>query len=280
MEAMTHSTSTKSTPSNKKQANNDEEDDDHLDDPFFVGTLETHNTDSTNEGLIWGNLPQHHPMATQTRSKQQDFDDPNEDVQNIWVHGPEAWQHLERGRNNTDAGGGEASHTLAGAPTRPPTISMHYSGIGHVIEKGGRRLNDDRFITTELNWKNQVSSNKEKQKGFQEKVLQSPGFWPFLFMTKGSHFMRMGHSIAKYASVTQSDQELDGKVITFVGDRCARQELLAVILPQKAWTWATHKVYSKANEMVTFYANNRNYLCFHESQADQNSQAGHPILDV
>ena len=78
-------------------------------------------------------------------------------------------------------------------------------------------------------------------------------------MTRGSHFVHMGHSIAKYASATQSDQELDGKVITFVGNRCARQELLAVILPQKAWTWATHKVYSKADEMVTFYADDRNY---------------------
>ena len=52
------------TPSNKKQANNDEDDDDHLDDPFFMGTLETHNTDSTNEGLIRGSLPQCQPMAT------------------------------------------------------------------------------------------------------------------------------------------------------------------------------------------------------------------------
>jgi hypothetical protein len=123
---------------------------------------------------------------------------------------------LECGQNKTEAGGGEASHTLAGAPTRPPTISTRYSGIGDVVEKGGRRLNDDWFITTELNWQNQVSSDKEKQKGFQEKVLQSPGFRPFLCMTRGSHFMCMGHSIAKYASATQSDQELDGKVITLL----------------------------------------------------------------
>jgi hypothetical protein len=110
---------------------------------------------------------------------------------------------------------------------------MRYSGIGDVVERTGRKLNDDRFITTKLNWQNQVSSNKEEQKGFQEKNLQSPGFRPFLFMTKGSHFVRMGHSIAKFVSTTQSDQEWDGKVITFVGNRCARQEPMAVILPQK-----------------------------------------------
>ena len=78
-------------------------------------------------------------------------------------------------------------------------------------------------------------------------------------MMKGCHFVRMGHSMAKFASTTQSDQELDGKVITFVGDRHARQQPLAVLLPQKAWTWATHKVYSKTKEMATFYANKRNY---------------------
>jgi hypothetical protein len=52
---------------------------------------------------------------------------------------------------------------------------------------------------------------------------------------------------------------LDGKVITFVGDRRVRQEPLAVILPQKVWTWATLRVYSKAREMATFYADERNY---------------------
>jgi hypothetical protein len=108
--------------------------------------------------------------------------------------------------------------------------------IGDVVERTGQKLDDNRFITTKLNWQNQVSSDKEKQKGFQEKVLQSPGFRPFLFMTKGSHFVRMGHSIAKFASTTQSNQELDGKVITFIGDRRARQEPLVVIIPQKAWT--------------------------------------------
>jgi hypothetical protein len=69
----------------------------------------------------------------------------------------------------------------------------------------------------------------------------------------------MGHSMAKFASTTQSNQELDGKVLTFVGDRSVRQEPLAVILPQKAWTWATHRVYSKAGEMATFHADKRNY---------------------
>ncbi len=77
-------------------------------------------------------------------------------------------------------------------------------------------------------------------------------------MTKGSYFVRMGHSIAKFASMTQSDQELDGKVLTFIGNKCARQKPLVVILPQKAWTWATHRVYSKAGEMATSYADERN----------------------
>jgi hypothetical protein len=144
---------------------------------------------------------------------------------------------LEPGHNDTDAGGGGARHTLAGAPTRTPTTSTHYSGIGDVVERTGRKLDDDQFITTKLNWQNQVSSNKEKQKGFWEKVLQSPGFRPFLFMMKGSHFVRMGHSIAKFASTTQSDQELDGKV----------------------------------KERATFYANERNYESILWAQRKQES---------
>jgi hypothetical protein len=211
----------RSTPLHQKQSNDDKDKDDHLDDPFFVGTQETHRPDNTIKGFLQGKLSQRQPMATQTRSRQQDFNQTNKDRQNIHVRGHEAWQQLKCGRNNTDAGGRGACHTLAGAPTRIPTTSRHYSGIGDVVERTGRKLDDDWFIRMELNWQNQVSSNKEKQKGFQEKVLRSPGFRPFLFMMKGSHFVRMGHSIAKFASTTQSNQELNGKVITFFGDRRA-----------------------------------------------------------
>jgi hypothetical protein len=97
---------------------------------------------------------------------------------------------------------------------------VRYSGIGDVMENLGQRIDNNQFIATELNWQNQLSNHKDKQKGFQEKVLQSLRFRPFLFMTKGSCFVRMGHSIARHA----------------------RQEPMAEILPQKAWAWATHKV--------------------------------------
>ncbi len=76
-------------------------------------------------------------MATRTRSKQQDFDETNKDGQNIRVRGHEARQQLECGRNNTEAGGGRACHTLAGVPTRTPTTSTRYSGIGDVVERTG-----------------------------------------------------------------------------------------------------------------------------------------------
>ncbi len=91
------------------------------------------------------------------------------------------------GRNDTDAGGDGACQAMAGAPMRTSTNSTHYSRFGYVVKKARRRLEDDGFIATKLNWQNQVSKDKEKQKGFQETVLQSLGFWPFLFMTKESY---------------------------------------------------------------------------------------------
>jgi hypothetical protein len=138
--------------------NDDKNDDDHLDDLFFVGTQETQRTDDPIKGFLWGDLPQRQPMATQTRSKQQDFEETNEDGQNSRGRGHEALQQLERGCNNTDAGGEGACHTLAGATTRTPMTTTRYSGIGDVVERAGQRLNDNRFITTKLNWQNQSSN--------------------------------------------------------------------------------------------------------------------------
>jgi hypothetical protein len=34
---------------------------------------------------------------------------------------------------------------------------------------------------------------------------------------------------------------------------------MAVILPQRAWTWATHKVGSDPKDIETFYADKKNY---------------------
>ncbi len=79
-------------------------------------------------------------------------------------------------------------------------------------------------------------NNKEKQNGFQEKVIQAPGFCPFLFMTRGSCFVCMGHSLAKFDLSNLASKEVDGKVFTFVGNSHVRQKPMAVTLLQKAWT--------------------------------------------
>jgi hypothetical protein len=188
------------------------------------------------------------PMVTRTRSKQQAYEDTNNNDDNRG-YGCDTLRQGGRAHesyvdmtgtcqgNAEVAGPIEPSHGQSSAHTQhpPTTQTQHsYSGIAEVLGNVGWRLKDNRVIANELKWQNQVATNKEKQKGLQEEALQCSGFNLFLFMTKRSCFVCMGHSLAKFESPNPTVQEVDKKVITFIGNRCARQEPTAVILPQKA----------------------------------------------
>ncbi len=98
-----------------------------------------------------------------------------------------------------------------------------------------------------------------KAKRVSGKSSPKPGIPAFSVYDKGKPFHVHGPLHCKICISNPIRSGIGWESHYFVGDRHARQEPLAVILPQKAWTWATHKMYSKANEMVTFYADDRNY---------------------
>ncbi len=50
------------------------------------------------------------------------------------------------------------------------------------------------------------------------------GFHAFLFMTKDSCFVRMAHSVAKFATINPIAKDVDGKIFAFIGNRLSDQE--------------------------------------------------------
>ncbi len=113
---------------------------------------------------------------------------------------------------------------------------------------------------TELKWQATITKDKDKIKKFLKNVLQVRGFHAFLFMTKDSCFVRMAHSVAKFATVNPIAGEVDGMIFGFIGDRQMDQEPRAVLIPTNAWmAWAYHKVGGDAKAMTDHYHDKANY---------------------
>jgi hypothetical protein len=143
---------------------------------------------------------------------------------------------------------------FAATPTTSPAASAPaYSGLDKMLTRGGARQETTK-TTTELKWQATIAKDKDKIKKFLENVLQVQGFHAFLFMTKDSCFVRMAHSVAKFATVNPIAGEVVVKIFGFIGDRRMDQEPRAVLIPTNAWmAWANHKVGGDAKAMTDHY---------------------------
>ncbi len=111
-----------------------------------------------------------------------------------------------------------------------------------------------------LKWQAAIAKDKDKIKTLQENVLQVRGFHAFLFMTKDTCFVRMAHSVAKFATVNPIAGEVDGKIFAFIGNRRTDQEPRAVLIPNNAWmTWGNHKVGGDTKAMIKHYKDKTKY---------------------
>jgi hypothetical protein len=112
-----------------------------------------------------------------------------------------------------------------------------------MLKNGGPRITNKSKTSAEQKWQATIAKDKEKIKKFLENVLQVRGFHAFLFMMKDSCFMQVAHSIAKFATINQIAEDVDGKIFAFIGDRLSDQEPQAILIPTNAWmTWTMHKV--------------------------------------
>jgi hypothetical protein len=104
-------------------------------------------------------------------------------------------------------------------PTPPPAASTQgYSGLDKMLAREGVHHKKMKTMA-ELKWQAAITKDKDKIKKFLENVLQVRGFHAFLFMTKDSCFVRMAHSVAKFATVNPIAGEVDGNFFAFIGDR-------------------------------------------------------------
>ncbi len=90
----------------------------------------------------------------------------------------------------------------------------------------------------ELLLQKRVEGNSAKIKQFQEVVGALQDFKTYLFIKKGSVFCMIMHLPMKFVALSDATQHLQGRFISFVGDRMLTRELMEILLPsQKTWQW-------------------------------------------
>ncbi len=114
--------------------------------------------------------------------------------------------------------------TTTPAFTTPAPETSDYLGLANMLENGGPRITDKSKISVELKWQATIAKNKEKIKKFLKNVLHVRGFHAFLFMTKDSCFVQMAHCIAKFATIKPIAEDVDWKILVFIGNRLSDQE--------------------------------------------------------
>ncbi len=142
----------------------------------------------------------------------------------------------------------------------PAPETSSYLGLADMLENGGPCITDKSKISAELKWQATISKDKEKIKKILKNVPQVRGFHAFLFMMKNSCFMQMVHSIAKFATINPTAEDVDGTIFAFIGDRLSNQEPQAILILTNAWTtWMTHKVGNNVKMMTEHYKDKQNY---------------------
>ncbi len=142
----------------------------------------------------------------------------------------------------------------------PALETSDYLGLVDMLKNGGPHITDKSKTSAELKWQATIAKDKEKIKKFIKNVLQVRGFHAFLFMMKGSCFVQMAHSVAKFATINPIAEDVEGKIFAFIGDRLSNKEPQAILIPTNAWTtWMTHKVGNNVKMMTEHYKDKQNY---------------------
>ena len=113
----------------------------------------------------------------------------------------------------TEQGVAGASHQTA---QRAPREKGPYSGMAAAIKKWG--IGDANTQANELRWQQGVRGDKNKIEQFRDIVGALQDFKTYLFMKPGSAFCTVVHSPMKFVAITAATQQLQGRIIGFVGD--------------------------------------------------------------
>jgi hypothetical protein len=135
-----------------------------------------------------------------------------------------------------------------------PVVSPNtgYSGMATAIAKWG--IGDEISQTTELRWQQGVGGDRTKADQFREVVGALQAFRTYLFIKPGSAFCTVIHSPLKFVAISEATQQLQGRIIGFVGDRTLTKEPMPVLLPQqKAWEWIKVKVATDGPAIIPHY---------------------------
>ena len=133
-----------------------------------------------------------------------------------------------------------------------PHEKESYSGKSTAIKKWG--IGDAITQANELHWQQGVGGDKNKIEQFRDVVGALQDFKTYLFMKIGSAFCTVVHSPMKFVAIMAATQQLQGRIIGFVGDQTLTKEPTPILLPpRKAWEWIRMPVATDGPALLAHY---------------------------
>jgi hypothetical protein len=182
-------------------------------------------------------------------------------------YNPRGGQAQQRGRgdipaeiNNDDTrdimsnvtgmgGGGDQGMVQGGGPARQaeggqgqPQPRQGPGGAINARIKAIANRHDDAVIGRELEWQNRVEGDQNKGIAFRDQAINQINFRAFAFMKGKSPVVHMAHSVGQFFGMAGLAAEVQGKYISFIGDRGnGRYPVPFILPPQNTWAWAKVK---------------------------------------
>ena len=114
-------------------------------------------------------------------------------------------------------------------------------------------------MKTRLAWQSSLNGDKAPCEDFRDDVLGAAELCVFGWMKKGSPFVQVIHSVARYSGIGGA-AELRGHVIGFLGDRdiFGNQPHPVKLQKKNAWEWLQYDTATSWTDMAAFFANPAN----------------------
>jgi hypothetical protein len=97
---------------------------------------------------------------------------------------------------------------------------------------------DNATIKRELEWQGRVEGNATKCNAFRDQALNQQVFCAFIFMKGKSPVVHMAHLMGTFFGISGLAMDVQGKQISFVGDRGNGQYSIPFLLPERnSWAW-------------------------------------------
>jgi hypothetical protein len=153
---------------------------------------------------------------------------------------------------------GSASTTTA---TCGNTTQADFLGLGHALNRMGHTMYNTWALEAELSLQREtMEGNSAVQARFKDFVVNYGQLRVYGAILGDQKNITMIHTLGTFSSLKQATNVYQGKVLGFIGDRCATKEPTPICLPQtKAWQWFKGLASNDRDPFVAHFADPENY---------------------